>query len=289
MSRVTILDGGMSRELMRVGAPFRQPEWSALALLESPDHVRRAHEEFARAGAEVLTTNAYALVPFHLGEQRFASDGRRLAALAGELARSVADVFDTEVAGCLPPALGSYRPETFDAGTARPILDVLVDAQAPFVDVWLAETMSSVDEASTTAEAVRAGGSTAPVWLAFTTDDRDGSHLRSGESVDDAVLLAESVGAAVLAFNCSQPEALDVAVRRATGLTSLPIGVYANVLHDHGPAGANDTIHQTRVDATAEAYCRWTDRWIEMGAAVVGGCCGTDATHIAAVTAHVCG
>ena len=211
MSDVTILDGGMSRELMRVGAPFRQPEWSALSLIESPEHVRRAHEEFARAGARVLTTNAYAVVPFHLGEERFAADGHRLAALAGELARSVADEFGVQVAGCLPPALGSYRPETVDSAAARAVLEVLVDAQAPFVDVWLAETMSSLEEARTTVEAVRANGSAAPVWLAFTTDDRDGSRLRSGEPVDDAVALAESLSVAVLAFNCSQPEALDVA------------------------------------------------------------------------------
>ena len=55
---VTILDGGMGRELERSGAPFRQPEWSALALIESPAHVGRAHAAFARNGAEVITTNS---------------------------------------------------------------------------------------------------------------------------------------------------------------------------------------------------------------------------------------
>ena len=90
MERVTVLDGGMGRELKRIGAPFGQPEWSALALIESPDHVRRAHAGFAAAGAEVITTNTYAVVPFHIGDERFASDGRRLAALAGELGRNSA-------------------------------------------------------------------------------------------------------------------------------------------------------------------------------------------------------
>ena len=36
MVKVKILDGGMGRELKRMGAPFQQPEWSALALLEGP-------------------------------------------------------------------------------------------------------------------------------------------------------------------------------------------------------------------------------------------------------------
>ena len=84
---VTILDGGMGRELERSGAPFRQPEWSALALIESPKHVELAHAAFARSGADVITTNSYAVVPFHIGDVRFAKDGPRLVRLAGEIAR----------------------------------------------------------------------------------------------------------------------------------------------------------------------------------------------------------
>jgi S-methylmethionine-dependent homocysteine/selenocysteine methylase len=37
VSKITILDGGMGRELSRIGAPFRQPEWSALALMDGPE------------------------------------------------------------------------------------------------------------------------------------------------------------------------------------------------------------------------------------------------------------
>jgi S-methylmethionine-dependent homocysteine/selenocysteine methylase len=68
---VTILDDGTGRELLRVGAPFRQPEWSALALIEAPEFVTRAHRAFIAAGAEVITSDSYALVPFHLGAARF--------------------------------------------------------------------------------------------------------------------------------------------------------------------------------------------------------------------------
>ena len=73
-----ILDGGFGRELARRGAPFRQPEWSALALTEAPDIVKQVHLDFIQAGAEVITTNNYAVVPFHIGEQRFANEVTRL-------------------------------------------------------------------------------------------------------------------------------------------------------------------------------------------------------------------
>src|SRR6056300_545344 len=84
--RVTILDGGMGRELERRGAPFKQPEWSALALMEAPAIVKEVHKDFIRNGAEVILTNSYALVPFHLGEEFFRNRGRALAGSAGLIA-----------------------------------------------------------------------------------------------------------------------------------------------------------------------------------------------------------
>ena len=87
-SKTILLDGGMGRQLARMGAPFRQPEWSALALMEAPATVAEAHGQFIAAGAEVITTNSYALVPFHIGEERFAKDGARLVDLCGRLARA---------------------------------------------------------------------------------------------------------------------------------------------------------------------------------------------------------
>jgi len=69
----------MGRELMRIGAPFRQPEWSALALTEGPQRVVQAHRNFIEAGAQVITTNSYAIVPFHISDDRFRLEGRELA------------------------------------------------------------------------------------------------------------------------------------------------------------------------------------------------------------------
>jgi hypothetical protein len=46
MTKLRILDGGMSRELLRLGAELKQPEWSALALIDCPDIVRQVHGEF---------------------------------------------------------------------------------------------------------------------------------------------------------------------------------------------------------------------------------------------------
>ena len=88
---VTLLDGGMGRQLSRMGAPFRLPEWSALALIEAPEFVSRAHAAFIDGGAQIITTNSYGLAPSRIGEARFTSQGLTLADRAGRLARAAAE------------------------------------------------------------------------------------------------------------------------------------------------------------------------------------------------------
>lgn len=288
---ITILDGGMGRELARIGAPFRQPEWSALALYEAPERVREVHDSYIAAGAETITTNSYAVVPFHIGDARFAADAPRLAALAGKLAREAADAASTpvRVAASLPPALGSYRPDLFTAPEAQAIHRVLIDAQAPFVDIWLGETVSSIAEA----EAIHGvlAGQPQPLWLSFSLQDEAEvygavSTLRSGESVTDAVTRAIELGAENVLFNCSHPEVMASAVEQAAAVrqrlgATIGIGVYANAF-DHGSnsGGANEGLSDLRKDTHPEGYLRWAQEWVAAGATLVGGCCGIGPEHI---------
>ena len=285
---ITILDGGISRELQKLGAPFRQPEWSALALIETPELVGAAHDLFAAAGANVITTNSYAIVPFHIGKARFASDGARLAALCGQLARGIADERGVKVAASLPPVLGSYRPDLFDPVEARAILDVLIAGLSPYGDIWLAETLSTIAEAKLIAEIL--ASDQRPLWLSFTLDDAPTGSLptlRSGESVAAAAELAKAVGAQSLLFNCSRPEVMDAAVREAKSAldgSDIAIGVYANGFgeEDEGVA-ANEVIRAIRPDLDPARYLAWAQTWVKSGATIVGGCCGIGPDHIAAL------
>jgi len=288
-SPVILLDGGTGRELMRIGAPFQQPEWSALALIEAPEYVSRVHQSYVDAGADVITTNTYAVVPFHIGEERFAARGAEWAALAGSLAREIADAAPRKVAvaGSLPPVCGSYRPDLVDIARARPILAVLVAALTPYVDHWQAETLSSLSEAELVGELVAPTGK--PLWLSFTLDDgHPGTEprLRSGESVTDAARLAQRLGARAILFNCSQPEVMTDAVRAARAASDLLIGVYANAFPPQDPdAEANAQLCDIRADLDPAGYAAFARAWRDAGATILGGCCGIGPEHIAALRA----
>jgi S-methylmethionine-dependent homocysteine/selenocysteine methylase len=295
---VTLLDGGMGRQLSRLGAPFRLPEWSALALIEAPEYVFRAHQQFAGSGADVITTNSYGLVPHMIGKDRFAAEGLTLAARAGRLAREAADHHvaggrRVRVAGSLPPTFESYRPELFEAARAAEILGVLVEGLTAYVDFWLIETQSSINEALTAIEAVRDTART--VWVSYTLRDEADwagpAQLRSGEAVEAAAQAAFDAGAEAVLFNCSQPEVMAAAVKAATGVlrarrTGGRVGVYANAFvaepaSDKPYAG----ISQLREDITPERYLAWASEWIDLGATIIGGCCGIGPEHIAALRA----
>ncbi len=287
---LVLLDGGMGRELQRRGAPFRQPEWSALALSEAPEQVEAVHRAYIEAGAQVITSNSYAVVPFHIGEARFAAEGEALAARAGQLARQavVASGQPVRVAGSLPPLFGSYRPDLFEPTRVDEVLQPLIRGLAPHVDLWLAETQSSLAEVRAIAAGLPDDGK--PLWLSFTLKDEDVDEvprLRSGEPVAEAAQLAVELGAGALLFNCSQPEVMAAALdtARATFATAgveIPFGAYANAFPPQPEeATANDGLDPLRPDLDPPGYLSFAQDWQARGASLIGGCCGIGPEHIA--------
>jgi len=295
---LVLLDGGMGRELQRRGAPFRQPEWSALALSEAPEQVEAVHRAYIEAGAQVITSNSYAVVPFHIGEARFAAEGEALAARAGQLARQavVASGQPVRVAGSLPPLFGSYRPDLFEPARVDEVLQPLIRGLAPHVDLWLAETQSSLAEVRAIAAGLPGDGK--PLWLSFTLKDEDVDEtprLRSGEPVAAAAQLAVELGAGALLFNCSQPEVMAAALDTAWATfaaagVEIPFGAYANAFPPQPEeATANDGLDPLRPDLDPPGYLSFAQDWQARGASLIGGCCGIGPEHIAVLNTRLRG
>lgn len=128
------------------------------------------------------------------------------------------------VAGSLGPLGFSYKPdECPPAAEAAEVYDRICKLQKDYVDMYIAETMSSIDQARGALMGATTHGK--PVWAAFSVDDSDGSKLRSGESIKDIKALVEEFLPAAVLVNCSVPEAVTQAV---AGLKEIgvPLGAY---------------------------------------------------------------
>jgi S-methylmethionine-dependent homocysteine/selenocysteine methylase len=165
---------------------------------------------------------------------------------------------------------------------------VLIDALSASVDLWLAETQSSIAEVRLVAGLLK--NDARPRWFSFTLDDalnaQGHAQLRSGESISDAVAAATELNAAAVLFNCSPPEVMSAALLEAAAHSVLPLGIYANAFEaSDNKRGANVGISELRRDTQPPNYLRWAKEWVDQGARIVGGCCGIGPEHIAALSA----
>ena len=280
--RPLLLDAAMGTELERCGVATRLPLWSAAALQDAPQIVAQIHADHVAAGAEIVTTNTFRTQRRTLAR---AGLGERTAAfvrLAVSLARSARPAF---VAGSIAPLEDCYAPELVpsDAECVREHREQ-AELLAKFgVDLLLVETMNTIREAVAAARAAVATGLPTIVSFVCRTDGR----LFSGERVSDAAraLLddpkcrgSREGGLTALGINCTPAVTLHEPLAELSLAVAgkLPLAAYANI------GCCNDIDGWTRTDEVApKRYATLASRWIELGARIVGGCCGTDRDHLA--------
>lgn len=283
MGPITLLDGSLGYELKLRGFHDREL-WATQALLEGPEAVRQLHIEYIEAGADVITTNTYSCAPLYLerrpGLTEWAPELLELAGTLANEAREQTGRTDVRIAASIPPLDESYRPDrvrSFDEMTEW--YGLMVEALAPHVDIWLCETMSTIEESVAAAGATAA--SSHPLWIAWTVDDRRPQRLRSGETLVDAVAAVEVHRPAALLVNCSMPDSVSGALELLRPFTSAELGGYAN---GFPPVPADFSIETTLLGDVApdpHEYAAHATRWIELGATIIGGCCDIGPSHIA--------
>ena len=280
---ITLLDGGMGQELLARSAAAPTGLWSTQFLIDHPELVHEVHSDYFSAGAEIATTNSYAILPDRLSpfglENRFVE----LQRLACELAVSARDEHGQGlVAGSMGPTGRSYRPDLAPPiDEAAELYAEIAAIQAPYVDIFLCETMSSVVQAR--GAVMGASSGQRPVWLAISVDDEDGTKLRSGEAITEILPLLSEFDLAALLINCSPPEAVSQALHLLAGQV-IPLGAYANgfenIAPDYLQEGATVDLLQTRKNLGPEVYARFAEDWTMQGATIIGGCCEVGPAHI---------
>jgi len=302
---LTILDGGMGRELSRRGVHDNTGLWSAQALLDAPDIVLQVHKDFIAAGAKIITTNSYSTIPSYLGKNDLAQGYIELTELAGKLARQAVDESGqqgdqdenvkvalgekplvVQVAASLPPLSESFRPDLVPSSAdAETIYEAMVKALEPNVDLFLCETMSSGREALHAATQAKKHGNGKPVYVAWTLNEQPGTGLRSGESVAQALALIEPLNVDAYLFNCTHPEAILQALRELATLTDKPIGGYPNRFNKVDPNWTldSDIIIGMRSDIDIDVFVQIAKQFEAAGATIIGGCCGIGPEYIEAL------
>jgi S-methylmethionine-dependent homocysteine/selenocysteine methylase len=280
-----ILDGAMGTELTRRGVDTTLPLWSCSALDSAPQIVQQIHEDYIRAGAQVITTNTFRTNVRALAKANIEHRARELTFKAVDLAREavtrMASVRSARIAGSIAPVEDCYTPELVPSEEEllrehAILAQYLAEAG---VDLILVETMNTIREAVAAARAANEMG--LPLWISFTlgSDNR----LLSGESVEDATKAIFQFKPEAILINCipvaQVASALQTIILHAQ---SCMFGAYGNVGH------VDDTFGWTVTNAVdPKAYANAAQIWQDIGANIIGGCCGTTPSHISALTSSL--
>jgi homocysteine S-methyltransferase len=269
---VVVCDGAMGTMLYARGV-FLNRCFDELNL-SNPGLVRAIHEDYLEAGAEVVETNTFGAHRFKLGphglEKQVVKINREGARIAKEAAQGRG-----LVAGSLGPIGKPLEPfgsiALSDAVAAyREQAEGLAEGG---VDLFLIETMPSLDQAKAALEAVRSVASL-PVVVSMTFNEEGTTFY--GDKPEDVVRILEDLGVPVIGANCSQgPQPmLETVQRMASALRHAKLAAQPN-------AGAPAMVDGRYVYlCTPEYMASYARRLIAAGVHMVGGCCGTTPAHI---------
>jgi len=243
--------------------------------LSNPNLVKQVHAEYLEAGAEVIETNTFGAHRFKLGPHGLEAQVRKINREGARIAREAVGEKGL-VAGAMGPLgkplepIGSIRADEAQAAYREQAEGLLEGG----VDVFVIETMPSLDQAKAALAAVRSLGAEQPVAVSLTFNE-EGNTLY-GDSPEEAVRELEALDVPLVGANCSQgPQAmLETLSRMAAVARSAKLAAMPN-------AGSPAYVDGRYVYlCTPEYMATWARRFLEAGASVVGGCCGTTPAHI---------
>lgn len=275
--RILLADGAMGTLLFARGV---NPNACIEALvLDQPDIVRRIHEDYIAAGADIIETDTFGANRYRLAKHGLEGKVRDINFKAARLARDAREIHGHPVfvAGAIGPTgrmlatIGDIKPEEVRAAIREQAEGLLEGG----VDLIILETFPDLAELREAVAAVKAACDL-PI-VAQCTFQRDNRTL-GGEPPDEVANVAASLGVDAAGINCSlgPHNALDV-IEQMASAASIPLSAMPN-------AGLPKYVDNRLVyRATPEYFADYTKRLVLAGANIVGGCCGSTPEHTAAM------
>ena len=277
--RVIVADGGTGALVTAAVSRLRCPEE---ANLNAPEAVVGVHLGFIQAGAELIEANTFGANRRKLSAQLLDDRLEEIVEAGVRLAREARDVSGQPVliAGSIGPLgdlSGSHGAD--DAGEVFREQARLLEGRG--VDLYMVETFFELDELVTAIEAVRSVSSL-PV-VAQLTFDEDAETL-AGVRAGEAASRLRDLGVAAVGANCGLgPQAALAALGdMAAAADGIPLTAQPNVGLPSRRGGA-----LVYPNATADYFAEFAAQARNLGARIIGGCCGTTPAQIAAIAAAV--
>jgi homocysteine S-methyltransferase len=269
--RVHVADGAMGTVLYGKGQ-FVSVCYDELSLTQS-DLVREVHEDYVRAGAEMIETNTFGANPVKLSSYGLEEQTEAINLTAAALARDVAGTRVSVVGAVGPLGIriepwGPTSRDESEAFFARQVQGLLEGG----VDGFCLETFSDLDELSAAYRAVRAL-SDLPVIAQMTIDESGGTVY--GTDAEHIAAALTDWGADVVGLNCSVGPAIMLeGIERMVEVTDRPLTAQPN-------AGLPRLVGDRKIYLSSPEYmANYARRLMDVGVRFVGGCCGTTPEHI---------
>ena len=270
-------DGGMGTLLQERGLqPGELPEtWNLL----HAEEIREIHRKYIEAGSDIVLTNTFGAnaLKFHddaysLEEIVNAAVGHvKAAAEQAGNGRRIYTALDIGPTGKLLKPMGDLDFET----AYEAYKEVMIYGEKAGADLIHIETMSDTYELKAAVLAAKENTSL-PVFATTIFDER--GKLLTGADVPSVVALLEGLRVDAFGINCGMgPEQMIPILEQITKYSSLPVIVKPNAGLPKQKNG------QTYYDASPEEFAEVMKKIVEMGAVVIGGCCGTTPDHIKAM------
>ncbi|MBI4306152.1 MAG: homocysteine S-methyltransferase family protein [Chloroflexi bacterium] len=299
-----LLDGATGSELQRRGVDVLKgstPEWlgawSATANLEAPEIVRQVHEDYFRVGADIVTSNSFWTNRLRLESAGLADRWEEYCRAAGKLAVEARDESNPNgyVAGGIAPPCAkkpdwSISDSTF-LGETR-IYDLFAEQARVLketgVDCLLAEYVGHIEDCVVAAEGCAT--TKLPVFIGIRHVTPEGT-MQFGEKVEDLAKALKDRPVKAVLLMCSSPDNVTATIPNLRRAFDIPVGCYPNVgyiplapLRGKTVAEGINTLGISPAELAEKAKA-----WVNIGADIVGGCCGTGPDHIAAMLPTVKG
>ena len=275
-----LLDGATGTNLFAKGLTTGDaPElWN----VDQPDKITQLHDEFIDAGSDILLTNSFGGTSYRLKLHDAQDRVHELNQAAAQIARACADKADRAivVAGSMGPTgelfepLGALEDESATAAFAAQA-QALAEGGA---DILWIETMSSIEEV--TAAVKGAQTTNLPVYATMTFDTAGRTMM--GLMPGDFAKQAQELGLQGFGANCGigPSELLD----SVFGMTENKASDDNISLIAKGNCGIPSYVEgEIHYEGTAELMAIYAKLAYQAGARIIGGCCGTTASHIAAM------